>query len=96
MKARLVSLYSVEKGVVCSLVFVKGLVGCAKIIYASPTFIEYHPCAIAKVYLDGWVQLCVDGNTELGCHCGKGEYVCKGLFIKKTSKGNNFRVAVWS
>ena len=83
MKARLVSLYSVEKGVVCSLVFVKGLVGCAKIIYASPTFIEYHPCAIVEVCVDGWVQLCVNGDPELGRHCGKREYGCEELLIKE-------------
>ena len=28
------------------------------------------------------------GDPELGRNCGKVEYVCKGLFIFKTSKGN--------
>ena len=41
-----------------------------------------------KVYIDERVQFSVDGDPELGRHCGKGEYVYKVLFILKTSKGN--------
>ena len=62
VKSLLFSIYSVEKGVVCSLVFIKGLVGCVKIIYTSPVLLEYYPCDIVKVQVDGWVQFCVNGD----------------------------------
>ena len=66
---------SVEKGVVFSLVFIKVIVGCVKIVYTSPALIEYYPCTIVKVYAGGWVHLCVDDDPELGRHCVKGEYI---------------------
>ena len=75
-------LYGVDKGVVCGLVFAKGLAGCFKIIYTSPELLEYHPCAILKVYIDGWVQLCVNSDIKLGRHCVKEDYVHKGFIIK--------------
>ena len=69
------SIYCAEKGVVCSLVFVKVLVGCVIVVQASSVFLEHDHFAIAKVYVDEWVQFCVDHYPELGCHCGKGDYV---------------------
>ena len=68
------------------LVFRKGLVDCVKIIWASPAFLEYYSCAIVKLYVDGWVQFSVYVDPELGRHCGKGDYVCKGLIIKEEYK----------
>ena len=82
MKARLVALYGVKEGVVCGLFYGKGLFVYSKIIYTSPAFLEYYPCDIVKVYVDGWVQFCVDGDTEVGCHCGKIECVYEVLLIK--------------
>ena len=77
----IIAIYGVEEDVVCILVFVKGLIGCAKIIYTSPKLLEYYSFAIVKVHVDGWVQFCVGGYPELGHHCGKGEYIRKGLII---------------
>ena len=52
-----------------------------------PALLEYYPCAIAKVYVDERFQFIVDGDSELGRHCGKGEYVFKGLLsLKKLQK----------
>ena len=64
------------------LVFVKGFVGCVKIMHTSPVLLEYYPCAIAKVFADGWLQFCIDSYPELGRQCGKGEYACESFFIK--------------
>ena len=72
------------------MVFVKVLVGCVKIIY-PPVLLEYYYCAIVKVYVGGCVQLCVDGDPELGRHCGKVEYVLKGSIIKEKYKGQHFK-----
>ena len=36
-----------------------------------PAFLEYYPCAIVNVYIDKRVQFSVDGDTEIGHHCGK-------------------------
>ena len=41
-----------------------------------------------KVYVYRRVKFSVDGDPVFGCHCGKGGYLCKGLFILKKSKGN--------
>ena len=48
------------------------------------------------MYVDGWVQLCVDSDTKLGRHCGKGGYVNEVFLILKKSEGKSFKVAVWS
>ena len=58
--------------------------------------LEYDPCSIMKVYVDGRVNFSVDGDPELGSHCGKEEYFYKGLLIKKYFKREKFIVAVWS
>ena len=54
---------------------------CVKIVKTCPVLLEYCPCAFVKLYVGEHVQLSVDCDPELGRHCGKGEYVCKGLFI---------------
>ena len=82
-KAWLVTIYCVEKCVVCGLVFCKILICCVKIVKICSVLLEYYPCAIVKVYVDERVQFSVNGDPELGRHCGKWEYVCKGLFTKK-------------
>ena len=51
---------------------------------------EYYPCVIVKVYVDGCVQLCDDGDPERGHHCGKGEYVREGFLVKENFKGSIF------
>ena len=45
--------------------------------------LEYYKYTIMKLYVDKWVQFCVDGDPELGRDCSKREYVCEGLLIKK-------------
>ena len=45
-----------------------------------------------KVYVDVWVQFCANGDTELGRHCVKREYVCKGFLILKKSEANILRL----
>ena len=71
MNALIFSLYGVEEGVVCGLVFGKGLVGCVKIIYTSPVLLEYYPCSMVKMYVDGGVEFIVDIDPELARHCSK-------------------------
>ena len=44
--------------------------------------LAYFTLFIVKVYVDGWVQFCVDSYPELGHHFAKGEYVCKVFIIK--------------
>ena len=45
-----------------------------------------------KVYVDGQVQLSVDGYPELGRHCDKGYSVCKVFVILKISKGKKLEL----
>ena len=40
------------------------------------------------VYVDERFQFSANGDPKLGHHYGKGEYVCKGFFIKKLQKVN--------
>ena len=79
-------MYCVEECVVCGLVFCKSLICCVKIVKTCPALLEYHHCTIVKVYVYERVQSSVDGDPELGRHCGKGGYVCKGLFVIKNFK----------
>ena len=64
----------------------KSPVCCVKIVKTCPALLRYYLCTLVKVYVDERVQFSVDGDPELGNHCGKGEYACNGFFNKKIQK----------
>ena len=61
-------------------------VNCVKIIESPAALLKYDNVDIAELHIYGWLYACIDDDSELACHCGKCEYVCKGLFIVKYFK----------